>query len=109
MGAVYSLFAGFYYWLGKILGLVYNETIGHIHFWVFTIAINILFFPMHFLGLGGLPRRIPDYPAGFNYWNNFMTLGSVLTVASLIIWIILVAKSTKYLKGSLVRYNRCFN
>ena len=104
MGAVYALFAGFYYWLGKILGLVYNETLGHIHFWIFTIAINILFFPMHFLGLAGMPRRIPDYPAGFNYWNNFMTLGSVLTVASLIIWIILVADSTKSLKGNIIKF-----
>lgn len=93
MGAVYALFAGFYYWVGKILGLAYNETLGHIHFWVFTLAINILFFPMHFQGLAGMPRRIPDYPTGFSYWNNIMTLGSVQTVASLVIWLTLVHRA----------------
>lgn len=85
MGAVYALLGGFYYWIGKIIGYQYNETLAHIHFWIFTLAINIVFFPMHFLGLAGLPRRIPDYPTGYNYWNNIMTLGSVLTFISLII------------------------
>lgn len=94
MGAVYALFAGFYYWLGKIFGLQYQETLGHIHFWIFTFAINILFFPMHFLGLAGMPRRIPDYPSGFNYWNNIMTLGSILTLISIIILFILIHQST---------------
>jgi cytochrome c oxidase subunit 1 len=93
MGAVYALFAGFYYWLGKMTGYQYNEVFGHVHFWVFTIAINILFFTMHFLGLAGLPRRIPDYPAGFNDWNNFMTLGSVLTMASVIIFLFLCRRT----------------
>lgn len=73
MGAVYALFTGMYYWIGKLTGYQYNETLGHIHFWIFTLAINILFFPMHFLGLAGLPRRIPDYPSGYSYWNNIMT------------------------------------
>ncbi len=76
MGAVYALFSGMYYWIGKLTGFQYKETLGHIHFWIFTFAINILFFPMHFLGLAGLPRRIPDYPTGYSYWNNLMTLGS---------------------------------
>jgi len=73
MGAVYALLAGLYYWIGKITGYQYTEVFGHVHFWIFTLAINILFFPMHFLGLAGLPRRIPDYPSGYSYWNNFMT------------------------------------
>lgn len=87
MGAVYALIGGIYYWVGKITGYQYSETWGLIHFWVFTIAINIVFFPMHFQGLSGLPRRIPDYPDGYIYWNNFMTLGSFMTLFSLIIFI----------------------
>ncbi len=86
MGAVYALIAGLYYWIGKITGYQYNEMWAQVHFWVFTLAINIVFFPMHFLGLAGLPRRIPDYPDGYIYWNSFMTLGSFLTFFSLLIF-----------------------
>ena len=62
MGAVFGLFAGFYFWIGKITGLQYPETLGQIHFWLTFIGVNITFFPMHFLGIAGMPRRIPDYP-----------------------------------------------
>lgn len=86
MGAVYALFAGFYYWIGKISGYHYPDIWGKIHFWVFTIAINIVFFPMHFQGLSGMPRRIPDFPDGYIYWNNIMSLGSFLTLFSIIIF-----------------------
>ena len=87
MGAVYALLGGFYFWIGKITGYQYNEVYGQIHFWIFTIAINLVFFPMHFLGMAGLPRRIPDYPDGYEYWNSFMTLGSFLTFFSLVIFL----------------------
>jgi cytochrome c oxidase subunit 1 len=93
LGAVYALFAGFYYWFSKITGLQYSETFAQAHFWLFTIAINLLFFPMHFLGLAGMPRRIPDFPSGYNYWNNFMTLGSILAFISVVFWLILVQKA----------------
>jgi cytochrome c oxidase subunit 1 len=62
MGAVFGIFAGFYYWIGKITGRQYPEVLGQIHFWLFFIGVNLTFFPMHFLGLAGMPRRIPDYP-----------------------------------------------
>jgi cytochrome c oxidase subunit 1 len=91
MGAVYALLGGFYYWVGKITGYQYNEVWGQIHFWIFTIAINLVFFPMHFLGMAGLPRRIPDYPDGYEYWNSFMTLGSFLTFFSLVIFLFNIA------------------
>ena len=65
MGAVFALFAGFYYWVGKVFGLQYNDFLGQIHFWIFFVGVNITFFPMHFLGLSGMPRRIPDYPDAF--------------------------------------------
>jgi cytochrome c oxidase subunit 1 len=65
MGAVFAIFAGFYYWLEKMFNVKYNEVLGQIHFWSFFLGVNITFFPMHFLGLSGMPRRIPDYPASF--------------------------------------------
>ena len=70
LGAVFSLFAGFYYWFPKMSGKMYNEFLGQVHFWVFFIGVNVLFFPMHFLGLDGMPRRIPDYPDAYAYWNH---------------------------------------
>jgi len=65
MGAVFALFAGFYYWVEKMTGFRYNETCGQIHFYLFFIGVNVTFFPMHFLGLAGMPRRIPDYPDAY--------------------------------------------
>lgn len=76
MGALFSAFAGFYYWFWKITGYTYDEFLGRVHFWCLFVGVNLTFFPMHFLGLAGMPRRIPDYPdtyAGFNY---FASLGS---------------------------------
>lgn len=70
LGAVFSLFAGFYYWFSKMSGRQYNEFLGQVHFWLFFLGVNILFFPMHFLGLDGMPRRIPDYPDAYAYWNH---------------------------------------
>merc|ERR1712054_2600 len=84
MGAVFALFAGFYYWIGKISGLQYPEHLGQIHFWLFFIGVNITFFPMHFLGLAGMPRRIPDYPDAFAFWNKVSSFGSAMSGIGLI-------------------------
>ena len=65
MGAVFSVFAGFYYWVEKVTGFAYNENLGKLHFLLFFFGVNFTFFPMHFLGLSGMPRRIPDYPSAF--------------------------------------------
>ena len=78
MGAVFGIFAGFYYWIGKMTGYQYNERLGNIHFWLTFIGVNIVFFPMHFLGLAGMPRRIPDYPDAFAGWNYVASLGGFL-------------------------------
>ena len=82
MGAVFALFAAFYYWIGKMSGVQYSESLGQIHFWVFFIGVNITFFPMHFLGLSGMPRRIPDYPDAFAGWNSVASYGSYLSLLS---------------------------
>jgi cytochrome c oxidase subunit 1 len=82
MGAVFGIFAGFYYWVEKVLALKYNEFLAKVHFWTFFISVNITFFPMHFLGLAGMPRRIPDYPDAFAGWNQICSVGSFLSVFS---------------------------
>jgi cytochrome c oxidase subunit 1 len=91
MGAIYALLAAFYYWVGKITCFQYNEKWGIIHFFVFTIAVNIVFFPMHALGIAGMPRRIPDYADCYLNWNLFMTIGSFLTIISLFIMLYIIA------------------
>lgn len=82
MGAVFAIFGGFYYWIGKITGLRYSDTLGAIHFWTTFIGVNLTFFPMHFLGLAGMPRRIPDYPDAYAGWNAVATFGSYITTIS---------------------------
>ena len=86
MGAVFAIFAGFYYWIAKITGLQYPEMLGKIHFWLFFIGVNVTFFPMHFLGLAGMPRRIPDYPDAYAGWNFVASFGSYISVVSVIVF-----------------------
>ena len=82
MGAVFAIFAGFYYWFGKITGLQYPEVFGKIHFWSTFIGVNLTFMPMHFLGLAGMPRRIPDYPDAYASWNLIASYGSYVALFS---------------------------
>ena len=88
LGAVFSLFAGWYYWFPKMSGKMMNEVLGQIHFWLFFIGVNVLFFPMHFLGLDGMPRRIPDYPDAFTYWNHVATMGYGIMGVGVIVFFI---------------------
>jgi len=90
MGAVFAIFAGWYYWIGKITGLQYPEKLGRIHFWLFFIGVNVTFFPMHFLGLAGMPRRIPDYPDAFFGWNLIASFGSYISVISAILFFYII-------------------
>jgi cytochrome c oxidase subunit 1 len=90
LGAVFALFAGFYYWFGKMSGRQYNETFGKIHFWMTFIGVNLTFFPMHFLGLAGMPRRIPDYPAAFAGWNLVASIGSFISGAATLFFIFII-------------------
>jgi len=90
MGAVFALFSGWYFWIPKILGLDYNLMLSKVHFWVFFAGVNITFFPQHFLGLQGMPRRISDYPDAFTGWNFISSIGSVISVVSLALFLQIV-------------------
>ena len=78
MGAMFGIFAGWYYWIGKMCGRQYPENLGKWHFWITMVAVNLTFFPMHFAGLAGMPRRVPDYPDAYAPWNYISSLGAYL-------------------------------
>ena len=88
LGAVFSLFAGFYYWFPKMSGRMYSEFLGQLHFWVFFIGVNLLFFPMHFLGMSGMQRRVPDYTDALAYWNGIATHGYEIMAVGVLIWFV---------------------
>jgi cytochrome c oxidase subunit 1 len=87
LGAVFAIFGGWYYWIGKMSGREYPETLGKIHFWLTFVGVNLTFFPQHFLGLAGMPRRIPDYPEAFWGWNMVSSFGSYLSVAGALFFV----------------------
>ncbi|NKB63132.1 MAG: cytochrome c oxidase subunit I [Gammaproteobacteria bacterium] len=91
-GAIFGIIAGVYYWLPKWTGNMYNETLGKWHFWTSTVFVNILFFPMHFVGLAGMPRRIPDYAVQFADFNAIATIGAFGFGFSQILLLVLVIK-----------------
>jgi cytochrome c oxidase subunit 1 len=84
LGAVFAIFAGFYYWIGKMSGRQYPEWAGQLHFYTTFIGVNLIFFPQHFLGLQGMPRRYPDYPDAYHGWNIVSSYGAYLSFASTI-------------------------
>jgi heme/copper-type cytochrome/quinol oxidase subunit 1 len=84
LGAVFGMLGGIYYWFEKITGVNYPETLGKIHFWIFFLGANLTFFPMHFLGIAGMPRRIPDYPDAFYDFNLIASYGSYISAFSAI-------------------------
>jgi len=88
LGAVTSLFAGFYYWFPKMSGRWHSEFLSYLHFVVFFVGVNMIFFPMHFLGMQGMPRRYPDYAPAFEYWNHFATLGYIVMASSIVIFLV---------------------
>lgn len=91
MGAVFSVFGGFYFWIKKITGASYSERLGQLNFWTMFVGVNITFFPMHFLGLAGMPRRIPDYPDEYWGWNSIASFGSMVSVVSVLIFFYTIA------------------
>jgi cytochrome c oxidase subunit 1 len=95
LGSVFGIFAGWYYWFPKITGYSYSELLGKIHFYVSFVGANILFFPMHFLGLSGMPRRIVDYPDAFAGWNFVSSIGAYIFAVGLVVFFVNIAFSLR--------------
>jgi cytochrome c oxidase subunit 1 len=87
LGAVFAIFAGLYYWFPKMTGYLYNERLGKVHFWVTFVGVNLAFFPQHFLGLAGMPRRYADYPDAYALWNTVSSLGAYISAAGLLLFL----------------------
>jgi cytochrome c oxidase subunit 1 len=88
LGAVFAIFGGFYYWFPKMSGKMYNELLGKLHFFLMFVGVNVIFFPMHFLGLDGMPRRIPDYTPAFAEWNKVASIGYMIAIAGVAIFFV---------------------
>ncbi len=93
MGALFSIYAGFYYWFSKMSGIEYSEILGKIHFWLTFVGVNITFFPMHFSGLAGMPRRIPDYPDAFAGWNYVSSIGAYISVFAAFFFVFVIIEA----------------
>jgi cytochrome c oxidase subunit 1 len=90
LGAVFAIFAGFYYWFEKMWGVKYNEFLGVVHFWITFIGVNLIFFPQHFLGLQGMPRRYVDYPEAFAGWNYVSSVGYAVTLVGVFFFLLML-------------------
>jgi cytochrome c oxidase subunit 1 len=92
MGAVFGLFGGFYYWIGKITGYAIPELWAKVHFWLLFIGVNLTFFPQHFLGLAGFPRRYFDYPDAYTGWNYISSIGSIISLVAIFVFLFVIYK-----------------
>ncbi|MDC0033380.1 cytochrome c oxidase subunit I [Alphaproteobacteria bacterium] len=90
LGAVFAIFAGFYYWLPKMCGRQFSEVLGKAHFWITFIGVNLTFFPQHFLGLAGMPRRIPDYPDAYAGWNLVSSWGANISLFGVLLFLFII-------------------
>ena len=93
LGAVFAIFSGFYFWFPKFTGYMYNEFLGKLHFYVTFVGVNLAFFPMHFLGLAGMPRRYADYPDAFSGWNYWSSIGAFIAGFAVIIFLVMLAEA----------------
>jgi len=93
LGAVFGIFAGFYYWWPKMTGYLYNERLGNLNFWLMFIGVNIVFFPQHFLGLAGQPRRYIDYPDAYALWNLVSSIGMIPLTLAMLAWAYVMIES----------------
>ncbi|MDP1618183.1 cytochrome c oxidase subunit I [Phenylobacterium sp.] len=93
LGAVFAIFAGFYYWFEKIFGVKYREWAGVLHFWITFVGVNLIFFPQHFLGLQGMPRRYVDYPEAYTYWNHISSVGYAITAVGVVVFLLILLEA----------------
>jgi cytochrome c oxidase subunit I len=93
LGAVFAIFGGFYYWFEKMWGVKYNEFLGAAHFWLMFVGVNVVFFPMHFLGMQGMPRRYVDYPEAFAFWNKVSSIGYEIAAAGVLVFLIMLVEA----------------
>jgi cytochrome c oxidase subunit 1 len=96
LGAVFAIFAGWYYWIGKMSGRQYPEFWGKVHFWLTFIGVNLAFFPQHFLGLQGMLRRYIDYPDAYAYWNQISSIGAYLSFAATLLFVAIAIYTLKW-------------
>ena len=90
MGVVFGLFAAFYYWIDYLTGVKYNDILAKVHFWLTFVGVNLTFFPMHFLGIAGMPRRIPDYPDIYWSWNYISSIGSLISIFGVLVFFFII-------------------
>jgi len=93
LGSAFAIFAGFYYWFPKMSGYLYNEGLAKLHFWMMFVGVNIVFFPQHFLGLSGMPRRYVDYPEAYALWNFVSSVGAYISTAGFLLFFAVVAEA----------------
>jgi heme/copper-type cytochrome/quinol oxidase subunit 1 len=108
MGVVFGLFAAFYFWIELLTGLKYSEILGRLHFWLTFIGVNMTFFPMHFLGIAGMPRRIPDYPDIYLGWNYISSVGSLVSVCGVLVFLWLGFELFSRNNLFFTMYNNCY-
>jgi cytochrome c oxidase subunit 1 len=107
LGAVFGIFAAIYYWFGKMTGRQYPEWAGKLHFWTFFIGANLTFFPQHFLGRQGMPRRYIDYPEAFAYWNYVSSIGAFIAFASFVFFLVFITYAI--FRGARITENNYWN
>lgn len=93
MGAIFSIYAGLYYWAPKMLGVEFDDRLAAQHFWVMLVGVNLTFLPQHFSGLQGMPRRIPDYPDAFYGWNYVSSLGSFISTGATVVFLVVLYRA----------------
>ena len=93
IAVLFGAFSGFYYWFPKMSGYMYSEFLGKAHFWLTFIGVNVTFMPQHFLGLAGMPRRIPDYPTAFSFWNKISSYGAYLSYGATIFFLLVIVEA----------------
>ena len=90
VAAIFAMFGGFFYWIGKMSGYQYPEGLAKLQFWIFFIGVNVLFFPQHFSGMAGMPRRIPDYPDAYAGWNYLSSIGAAITAFGTLLFFVIL-------------------